>query len=687
MSDIKNFLTFKDTCDPKVLAKEAEKVLKEFKEEVGDTLNELSAKSLGSFAVTMAALMGQMAYGAAVNYISFAASALVGNVVGGITSMVGLMVSLFNGAHIMVRYLAAKSLSESLETRISLGEALLSDVTQVIKLLQAVEDVDDIGREVILHDIERAYPEVKQAARKVGSEYSKVRGSGPLGLNTTNPINSRNLENAQDNINEAMQFLVGDNIINPSLNKYLADLNRSYQLDIGEPLTGKLLSASVPHPGAFLKYFEEASKQLKDRHGNDSEDIVRAFLVDFIKTPGLNTYFKNYASMRYLDEYMSNIGERLPISTVSLSEMAGVDEYLDPAGALKDAASDSLDSMFDYLEVNTQQREADYPNDNSTMGGESFEIQLSQTSILMLEEWINVIDFEVGGLKIFLKPSLDHLNQVKGEMKMTLDNQEAYRTNGERAFLATEKMGWMKKLGLAKSLISSSIDSEVSIGDAGGMRPEDINRKFRDSLELFADLQSHIRGRVLDEDGEPITRTSEAILEIAEKHLKSFVMGTTSIFSSNRRGDNILPQLQAIRNLLGKQLDADRSELSIAENFIRSVEQNPAFSEAIKPGWEAMMEGLKSSTVGKFLYEDLAKGDLSSLVNGLSTAGYGATKILKVMDCVVPKDDFNDAMSRALSGGDSKKVREIENIIEETKRAMNHLRNKKFLTEKLMKLV
>ena len=102
MSLLDPFTNF-DPCEPEKLNEELEKAWDEFTQEVKDTFKYLTSISFGPFIVTMFALMKQMVKGAAINFLTFMGSMLLGNIIGGLTTLVGLAVSLVAGIQIMVR--------------------------------------------------------------------------------------------------------------------------------------------------------------------------------------------------------------------------------------------------------------------------------------------------------------------------------------------------------------------------------------------------------------------------------------------------------------------------------------------------------------------------------------------------------------------------------------------------------
>lgn len=141
----------------------------------------------------------------------------------------------------------------------------------------------------------------------------------------------------------------------------------------------------------------------------------------------------------------------------------------------------------------------------------------------------------------------------------------------------------MGRLSLAKTLISSGVETPAYLGSGKRpINPYDVNKKFAESDAIYEDLQSMIRARLLDENGEPIPTQSEQIVEIANQTLSSFALGPMALFNPRAR-DKAIGGLQSIRLLLRNQISDDSKELSEVTFYIDSVESNPLFASTIKP--------------------------------------------------------------------------------------------------------
>ena len=567
------------------------------------------------------------------------------------------------------------------------------EIREVVRVLQAFENLEGDTGEILLQNVTASRVHVKDAAQRVGMEYGKLQGSSELVRSDVN-LDSKNLTRAKNSVDDAMQDLMGDRVINPSFKAHVKKVNDKYRLGASARMGEELIGASVASPLAILSYFKGVTEDIASNNTENGsltqkgKDLLRNYLIEFIQEPGIDQFFRSYASIKFLGAHMESLGTHLPVTAViggkfakkGLSKIGGASQVMDAGNLFKNKIEGILDDVFEYLDLNVSKNKIEYESEETNLGGKSLQVKVAQTAILMIERWLNIINFEVGGLRIFLKPANDKLTNVNKEMGEVLNNKEIYKNSQNKKRLLKRKIDWMGRLGQTRSLLEATEENKVQFGNGVESTPENINEQFKESFELFNDLQEVITNRVVREgsDGEPeeVPLASDQILEKADKYLKSFVLGKLAIFDDSNR-ETLLAELQSIKRLLKTLKRRDREERSIANNFIRSVEKNPLFDSVIKPSWDAMMKGLKGSPVGSFIFDDLAKGDLSSLATTLANVAFGSQKLSQVFGCSEASDDpENDEMIKLLSGGDDSKMEDAKKTQEEIDETTTALKNK-----------
>lgn len=166
-----------DSCDNSSISEAVRNTLKDFEIEVNDTIEDLANESFGPFMITMFALFSQLTTALSTNLSSFLLTSVAGNVVGGLLSSAGLAINLLSGSQIVLKYQAAKRLSQVLQNRIGVSESLLFDIGELIDVLQSLENLNQETSDILFFDIDRAYENIKKAALLVGIEYGKIENA------------------------------------------------------------------------------------------------------------------------------------------------------------------------------------------------------------------------------------------------------------------------------------------------------------------------------------------------------------------------------------------------------------------------------------------------------------------------------------------------------------------------------
>lgn len=698
MADLKKLVEI-DGCSEGELTEKIKKILKDFGEEVEDTINSLASESLGPFIVTLFALLNQMAVGAVAQFATFAATSLVYNTMGGLISMAGLSVSLINGVQIMLKYLAAKTLGERLQTRTRLAYNLLEDIQQLLDMLQAFDEVEINTEEVLLNDVDRALGHVKAAAALVGREYSKVQNVKWYQV-STDPLNSRSLGGAIVEINNALEDLMGNQALTPDYLSELNKLNKKYQIPL-IPENSVTESASIPNPLGIVSYFQDSVDSIKEKYKEEGgsgltqkgQQILRGYLLDFVATPGINEFFVTYATARFVGGHIKSVGTHLPVQSIVAKNLLKdrvldggrfSDKVLDPVQNFNKQVQSTLDNVFDFLNIRDNENEVRYASDTINMQGESRGVKISESAIILMDQWINIVRYESGILKTFLAPALRNLNDIKSGMEGALQNRGSFGGNSGKIELASIKAGWIAKLGLTQTLISSSIETPVTFGSGKRELPEQMNARFQDSLELFSELRTFILDRTVRETSpgnfEEVPREGDQIVDIANKKLQVLSLGGLAVLSpSSRKG--VIAGLQSVKFLLIEQMSKDNTEINLCTSFTRSVEANPLFSTTIKPAWDAFIDTLGYAPLSGELTDYLSRGDLSLLVNALQSAMALAGEAKDFLNC-----RSSEEQTSALAQKIGTDTEEAKKFYRKSQESINRLKNKRKIIKQMISL-
>lgn len=656
-------------CDPEELQERLKELYSDFKDDIQRVVNDLSWKTFGNFLSTVTLLLSKLAAGATTNLLTFATATLLGNIVGGVAALIGLTIAMFNGVNIVLMWLAATRHSAALQARIALTNALLREINYVILILQSLKALSEDNNLHLLEGVSLALNRVKSARRLVGIEQSKINNSYKLGRigEDVEFVSDRNLKRAQGDVTFAISHLTGDTVLSPALSSHIEKLNNKYQIGGSYTIGNEVVSVSVPFGTAgLLEYFSNATKVLIYQ---DNPDFIRAFVIDFINSPGISKFVRTYAASRFLNSHLDSLGIRFPISSVALKR--GITEVIRNTPIVKLSAKEEryfkkpLDDIFDYLTLRNSPVEIAYPNATANLGTTTMFVKISQAAILMLESWLKIVQYEAGPLRAFLTPAQQKLRNIQEEMETVLENP------GEvtKFQIGVDKIGWIAELGFVRNLLASSTESPLNFKNNTKMSAGEINERFRFALNLFKGLQTFILNRTVDEDGNAIPQEGDEALNIANAQLNSFILGKVSLFSVANRA-HILSNLQAIRILLQKQQGKDLQEQQQTNIFIAEVNRNPLFRNVLKPTWDGMMDEL--GPLARDIVGDIDKGDLSTFVNILTTSAYAQSRLRKIINCGDEEKAEKEITSVLLSGSDNP---DTEDILEDVHSSINSLKN------------
>lgn len=650
-----------DPCDPAAISKKLQEKFKELKQEVTRTINALSAKAFGNFLVTVAFLMAQLAAGAGLAVLeAVVVGGVFGNIIGTVSLLVGLVVASLTGVEIMLKYLAAERYHDVLIERIEMGQALDSELSQMISFFIALENTLEEASELDTESIRAALPYVRQASVNVGSEATRIQQGNQN-------IDSRRIEQAQDNIDNAIDELTFGSF--EGVGRQLQELQDEFNIDVDLGF----VTAGVPNPVGFVNYINELSDEINDTYF--SEDLTpeqrqrnarraKQFFLELI--PILPKALQRAAYVKIFEARSDRIFDMIPVEARALQPITD-----DITGDMFEIP----DELLEFFETRNP-RDIEPVNIDNSYNELTLEASLAEIAIENLPSWMDEVQFEAGVFKNMLMPASKKLTKIRNEMNSYLVRD--IDSVAEQIELSSKKINWSVELASTKGLLRAAIGPSITF-DGLETNPREDQNIFEEANKLYEKL------RVLIEEQQENDHAGD-VYSLAQQYLSKLV-ASPAILLIPGAAKNTLAGLQAIRFSVREQIKKDQQAKALSQRFLHKVEQSVYFNEVIRPSFNEMMSTLQSSQLARGIVGQLMKGDLSSLVNALK--GVQAADVVgDVLNCYgVDVPDINvkdpwDAFAKTVgsqfeSDGDQSFEEWYEQFQEEAKQSLNTLKDKK----------
>lgn len=683
-----------DSCNPQKRKERVLKIFKDFRADVTDTIQDIANQSYGPFLATFVLLVQQLATTQVFNLISFAASAIVGNIVGTMYSLVGMALASFNGFSIMLKYLAVKTLNSGLKTRIAFTTELLKEITGMIRLLTTLGQIRVTSNTLFKRDIEQALTHIKNASRLVGLEVSKMENSSRFEVSREgNVINELRLLNATYEIEKAITRISGVDSSSPALSGALTRLSEKYGF-----ISIDKNKVSVDNPINLGEYFKSIKDQIYQQYSIEDgtlnergERVLLSFLMDFLSQGEVSEYFREVTASFFLKDRIDTLGLRLPVSLISGKLAAGdvinqvLNKFSSDDGALQEAiaavdsgrnaVTDAFNGYFDELTfLQDSAPRGQFSSDFTNLSIVSAAVETAQFVIASQEALIANVKARASVVKLFLRPASTLLKNTEKDVTSFIKEDADFNFKN----ILNKRTKWSFDLTKAKTLLESGTPRDIVInGETVSFGR--IDRLFRAALETYIDLQDKIVNETLDENGDPITSLRVKAQEIGEDRLSSLALGSISALNPGVR-TSVIEGLQSIRILLSEQNTTDNNKLGLTERFIQQVESVPIFGSQIKPAWDKMIESLNGNLAIRTIKNELATGNIATLSKGLSSAtSYVSTQVDYLRRCKGLEGLTDNDISKVI--GDAGEV--SQKTRREAVASVNRLKNKLQLLEVL----
>lgn len=459
----------------------------------------------------------------ALNALAMVVTSFVGNVVGTFNSLVALGFSLITGVKIMIRYLAAQFLIIQLKNRIKLSTLLKVDLTDMVEFFSSIDRISGALDGLGSQSSHIAAKENLDTASRLIIKNIKSAKSEESGN-----VVQQDLKDAVRQLDLAIGKITGFPELQGSMIEDLNKINQKYKIPLQKAHTSSINDApdrfaspsksiiQIPDPLAFPKSIKHAmdhfleSLFVEELQADGSKKTVvnqqvraemRNYLIDLVRTPGIQEIFRAFVVTAYVNKKMEILGQRLPIKALVAKDLlkrgAGalltsssennkffgkVKSAADQINEWREAAENSVESVVSYLDLG-EMGQRDYP-EKSNLASYSALVNTSQIAILSLPSWEKIISFKSGKVaSVLLPPALNLITKTRNDIVIRNGKKFSTLENQERA------LAYTFDLNKAKALIASSLQQDISFTFPGAegsvnMRPEDIERQFQNSLNI-----------------------------------------------------------------------------------------------------------------------------------------------------------------------------------------------------------
>lgn len=617
---VQQVLTFaglgvENPCDTDQVSEQMREKMDDFREETKETINSLSAKSFGTFLVTIGFLMAQFAAGAGLAVLdALVVGGIFTNILGTVSMLVAMALASLTGAAMMLRYLAMKRLHEALLERIRLGKAIYSEISQLVAYFRALARIIEDTKQGNVEDIVRALKYVKLASVKVGSEAGKI-SSGKRA------VDSYRIDSAQKDIDNAINELTFGTF--GATSKEIEKLQSSYNIkaDAG------VFDAEVPNPVAVVNYFRDISRAINKQYF--SEDLspkerernmekAKNFMLELVSE--LPRSVQQIAFIKIFEQRAQKLFDLIPVHARA---------FEDATNFINDTIT-IPDSVLRFFNASVPEPE-DTEDFDRTYSDLSLEIKLAEAAVLGLPDYVEKIKFEAGVFKNLLLPASRKLSKIKREMTQYVNKDiESIEATID---ISKKKMDWSLELSESKGLLRAAIGPAISFNGVKTYPAEDT-RILNEANQIYEQVQDFIRAKE-DKSGQ--------VYSLAQQYLSVLALGSVSLFVPGV-ASNLLSGLQGIRFAVREQIQIDEEEVSQVQTFLHKLQQSVFFNQVIVPSWEQFMSSLQSSTAGMAVVGKLAKGDLSDIVNAIEGV-QKASIVNSALECLSAKDPSDQAKS------------------------------------------
>ena len=627
--------------------------------DVKDIIDLVSVKAGGNFILTaitlLAGLMGSQALAWADAVLS---DVIFGNLIGGLMGLVALVLDSIPGCELYMQYLSVKSLKQQLYYRTQLSNILLSDINNVITLLQSYLDLFKVGGNDV-NNIKLAIQAIKQAEQLLGIQLGKFETS------TTATIDSNLVSSVEALVDRAIGYVTSNEFVQNLT--ALNNLKKTYDLKTNTPAT--------MFWGDWLVYFQGLGKELYSKYAGENNTVYQSIVRQLLAA--LPNLFQSLLLQQMFTLATNQLMAKLPVDASQLSIVSDLTSKFD--AALDNATSAIL-------------KDAGFADSPQSATQNSF-FTNDATKDLTVQDLINKISFyenyiinfpllwtSLGTVSKlyqgFLNDSLEELHAIRVDMEDVLTIKDI-----DQVQINLDKLKWASELTLAKTTLKPITSTSASIGNvvnintqATGADLDDLVVRGNAQLDI---LKSFMQYKLEDPDtGEIRTEPAQTILILSQAALLP-LMENIAIIASPQQMRNVLANLQAIKILFIKQTALDNLEIKYCQNVISLIEGHRAFP-VIKAIFDKFLNMFgQGSGIGS-LVKDLATGDISSITDYFSDVN-DAADIASLLLTGESQPFYIQKLMDGLSLGNVSVPggAELQRIQQEIQTAMNTLSDKK----------
>lgn len=631
--------------------------------EVNDMIDFLAVKVGGNFVITSITLLASIIGNKVLSWVDTVLSDLIfGNLIGGLYSLIAMVLSTIPGMEMYLQYLIAKELKRQLRFRKKILILLSRDINNIIDLLQAYLSLFTIDGLSAPNELLNAIKSIKRAEQLLGIEIDKF-----LTLNATS-VDKYLIRDADAYIDKAIGFL-SSGTFNRSKNEILA-IKRKYLLTSNPP-------SNPLDVYGWGVYFKDLNVELKNRYvGNDAatKRLYTSIIQDLFRA--MPNLLKGLLLQQLFNSSCNRLLAKLPVDATQIKDLVDIKKKFD--SKLESAASTILNAG--NMDIYDDREDAFFTSEetkNLTVRDLNNKVSINEGLLISFPELWNNLG-TVGKLYMtFIEDSLGQLQSIRKEIQEYWDAK-----NYEQVQLQVNKLKWVSELVLAKASLKPIISTNTTLLPFSSGNVEGVNGVALDDLVVRGTEQlNKLKTFIINKKRNPISKESRI-----EPSVKAYELAQTTLFpllaniaiiTSPQKTRGIIANLQSIKILFTSQIKLDSLELAYCTNFVSFVEGHPAFP-ILKTMYDKFCKSLEKSPVG-FVVKNLTVGDISEISNNLVTYIDPAIDIAQLILNGDSKPAFLQNLIDSLSLGSIAETtaNELKRIQQELTTGINSLKDKK----------
>jgi|GEM_PF-4772719 len=656
----------KGPCDPEKFFENIMKSINKVKKDIVKIFDGLAFKIGGNFLATVAILVAALIGTTAVAVLDIIATGIINSVVGAVMSVLVAALAAINGAELVFQYYLVVQLRNKLQQRITLLGILLNEIDNIIQffnwyvnLLKKIKN-DDFNKS----EFRLAIKYITAAKNILIAEDNRISIDDKQIRVASKPA----ISSAQRNVLDAANALTNKYFLNTNTSSNLTAIEEKYNLNTKHPKHKNIFNTQLE---LWISYFIDLQKELHDRFLTDeagdltNEAAVRKqnnirrlmnILSEII--PELPIILREFVLQQMFSSSASILLEKIPVWTNIINDIDKTIENLSDKAGLKNGLFSkvmntekatgvelSINDLLAQRNLNPVSMNGinlktisdasknpfftDKETKYLTTRTISDNIKIIEAGILMFPtNWDNLIFFGSMQLTI-IRDVIKELEENTEEIQEMLDTS----TNSTISNTTT----LFNKTSISVKLISEANKLKTILHDKSGYNLIELEQI---ATKILNQLKKQIIENTWDKnENKARTIPVDRAFTIAQKNLGMLNLNAL-LLSKPKTITAIINNLQAIKILWQKQINTDSIELSLCNDYIKTLESSSTFMET-----KAKVDNLLNTLGQNKIFGQTASNLLQGAVKGTLDIMQGVRELdaaVKSMDCIKDLVDTSD---------------------------------------------